>query len=86
MTSDTLDHQYRSRSYPKLPDLFERLRAQNGEPRTFDMIEDWLVETVFTPVTRPPNPTHPLSEAQKPVPCTNRAKSPLCPPHPSLPL
>ena len=73
--------QYRSRYHPKLPDLFERLHAQSWEPKTVDNIEDWLVE--FTTGTRRPDPTHPLSEAQKPVPCTTQAISLLRPLHPS---
>ena len=76
-----LGPQYRSRYHPKLPDLFERLHAQSWEPKTVDKIRDWLSES--TTATRPPDPTHPLSEAQKPVPCTTQAISPLRPLHPS---
>ena len=57
--------QYRSRHHPKLPDLFERLHAQTWEPKTVDTIKDWLVES--TTVTRSPDHTRPLSEAQKPL-------------------
>ena len=76
-----LSPQYRSRYHPKLPDLFERLHAQSWELKTVDTIEDWLVES--TTVTRPPDPAHPISEAQTPIPCTTQAISPLRPLHPS---
>ena len=69
MASDMLSPQYRSRYHPKLPDLFERLHAQSWELKTVDTIEDWLVES--TTVTRPPDPAHPISEAQPP-PSTTR--------------
>ena len=68
--------QYGSRFHPKIPDLFERLRAQNCQPKTVDMVEDWLGETAFTP---PPDPTPPLSEAQIFVPLIAQATSPLHP-------
>ena len=70
MAPDMTSPQYRSRHHPKLPDLFERLRAQSWEPKAVDTIKDWLVES--TTVTRPPDHAHPLSEAQKPLPCTTQ--------------
>ena len=79
--ASNMSPQYRSRYHPKLPDLFERLHAQSWEPKTVDRIKDWLSES--TTVTPPPEPTHLLSEAQKPVPCTTQAISPLHPLHPS---
>ena len=77
MTLDMVSPKYRSRYHPKLPDLFERLHAQNCEPKTLDIIEDWLGKTAFTTVTQPPDPTLPLSEAQKFVPFTTQATSSL---------
>ena len=65
--------QYRSRNHPKVPDLFARLRAQDCEPKTVGMIEDWLGGTAFTTVAPPPKPTPPLSEAQKSVPRPHRS-------------
>ena len=73
MAPDMTSPQYRSRHHPKLPDLFERLRAQSWELKTVDTIKDWLVES--TAVTRPPDHAHPLSEAQKPLPCTTQHPS-----------
>ena len=73
MAPDMTSPQYRSRHHPKLPDLFERLRAQRWEPKTVDTIKDWLVES--TTVTRSPDHAHPLSEAQKPLPCTTQHPS-----------
>ena len=70
--------QYRSRNHPKVPDLFARLRAQDCEPKTVGMIEDWLAGTAFTTVALPPEPTPPLSEAQKSVPRPHRS-SPVLP-------
>ena len=67
--------QYRSRNHPKVPDLFARLRAQDCEPKTVGMIEDWLGGTAFTTVAPPPEPTPPLSEAQKSVPRPYRSSS-----------
>ena len=76
---DMATPQYRSRNHPKIPDLFERLRAQTCEPKTVDIVEDWLGKTAFTTAARPPDPTPPLSEAQKPAPLTTQATSPLRP-------
>lgn len=80
MTSDMLSPQYRSRYHPKLPDLFERLHAQNWEPKTLDTIEGWLVETASATVTPPPGPTHRMCEAPNPAPLTTQAISPIRPP------
>ena len=71
--------QYRSTFHPKIPDLFERLHAQNCKLKTVDTIEDWLGETAFTTGAPPPDPTPPLSEAQNSVPLITQATSPLRP-------
>lgn len=71
--------QYRSKFPPRISDLFERLRAQNCEPKTVDTIENWLGETAFTTGAPPPDPTPPLSEAQNSVPLITQATSPLRP-------
>ena len=67
--------QYRSRNHPKVPDLFARLRAQDCEPKTVGLIEDWLGGTAFTTEARPAALTPPLCEAQKSVPRPHRSSS-----------
>ena len=36
---------YRSTNHPKLPDTFERLRAQAEEPKTINTVQNWIDQT-----------------------------------------
>ena len=39
----------RTKNHPKLPDTFERLRAQAAERKTTDPVQDWLEQTPLPP-------------------------------------
>lgn len=56
----------RSTKHPKLPDTFERLRAQVEEPKATDPVQDWLEKTSLLPSKAYALPQLAYNHARKP--------------------